>query len=229
MKALAATLAAGLVACCTSSPRPMQDVDHHPGSAASGRADDATPTDVKEPLVPPSVQLTFVSRRREHPPLSRIRVDASLRNPGDKARWFLLTGDAPAGKKPIATLAFGVTVWSFVGTGNVVVAQFTAAESFYAIQLPPGAEVELRSLQLLMAGEPPANPMPLEVIVADSFTVGGEPPAFWTKTPATCEPRADATMEGARRLLDETMPDQRSLPVELHGAERMTVSLALPK
>lgn len=226
MRTLTTVLAAGLVSCCTSSPRPMQDVDPSPRNADRGGDGNATPTDVKERPVP-SAQFTFVSRRREHPPISKIRFDASLRNPGDRPRWFLLPADAGAGTGAMATFAFGVTVWTLPGTGNVSVARFTAADSFYAIQLPPDAEVELRSLELLMAGEPPSNPMALEVIVADSFTVGGEPPLVWTKTPTTSEPRADATMEGARRVLEETMPQQRSLPVALQGEARLGVSLAL--
>lgn len=227
MSARTAVLFAGLVACCTSSPRPMQDTDPNPGTAANGRGSDATPTDVKEPPPVPSAQITFVSRRREHPPISTIKVDVSLQNPGTEARWFLLQSAAGKGHGPIATNAFAVTTWALVGSGNVVLAEVVSADSFYAIQLPPGADVTLRSLKVRLAGELPANPMPLELIVADSFTIGGDVPAAWTKGPATCEPRADATQEGARRLQEKTTPDLGSVPIEVQGAQQLSVAVAV--
>jgi len=223
MRALALGLGLGLVACCTSSPKP--------GGPARDRDPDpvVTAPDAKEPTVPSaSAHFTFISQKREHPPLSTLELDASLRNPGDRARWFLLPASVAKAQKPMATSVYAVSVWSFQGTGNVVVAQFSGAASFYALQLPPGAEVELRGLMVRLAGELPANPLPLEVIVADGFTIGGEVPAAWTQTPATCEPRADATQKGAKRLLEKTSPDLGSVAIELQGAERMSSTVAIP-
>jgi hypothetical protein len=219
MRAPVAILLA-LVTWCTSSPKPNGNVV---------RDDAKEPTVPASASAPASAQLTFVGRRREHPPLSTLEVDVSLRNPGERARWFLLPASTGKGQPPMATSAFGVSVWSFPGTGNVVVAEFSSAGSFYAIQLPPGAEVELRSLKIGLAGEPWTDPLPLEVIVADSFTMGGEAPVTWTKTPATCEPRADATQKGAKRLLEKNTPDLGAVPIELQGAEHLTATLAIPK
>lgn len=229
MRLLATAIAAALFACCTSSPRPMQDVDPNPGTNHGT----STP-DVKEPPVPTasapaSASLTFKSRRRDHPPLSTLFVDASLRNPGPRARWFLVTASTGKGQNPMAQTAFGVGVWSFPGTGKVVVAEFGGASPFYAIELPPEAEVELRELKLRLTGEPETDSLPIEVIVADGFTLGGQPPIAWTQVPATSEARADATQKDATKLRAFTVPDLKDVPVEIQGAVRLDASITIPK
>jgi hypothetical protein len=226
--AVALGLALGLVACCTSSPRPGSPPrDREPDPVSVENLPDAKEPPVPAPA-PASASFTFVSRKRERPPLSTLTFDVSLRNPGDRARWFLFPASTAKGQRPIATSTYAVTVWAFVGTGNVVVADFSGAASFYALQLPPAAEVELRSVKVRLTGELPANPLPLEIIVADDFAVGGQAPLAWTQTPATCEARADATQTDARRLLEKTTPDLGAVPVEVHGAERLAITVDVP-
>lgn len=175
----------------------------------------------------PSAQFTFISQRREKPPLSTLELDVSLRNPGGQPRWFLLPTSVAKDQRPMAISVSGAGVFAFPGSGHVVVARFDGVAGFYALQLPAGAEVELRGLQVRLAGELPGNPLVLEVITADGFTVGGQPPEAWTKTPATCEARADASQKGATRIGDYTTPDLKAVPVEIQGAERLTTSVAI--
>jgi hypothetical protein len=224
MRPLVLTLGRELFMGCTSSSRPMQDLEPDPVPPPEPVAPAAphAPADSKEPTVS-SAHFTFVRHQHDRrPPLSTLVFDVSLRNPGDRARWFLLPDSVAKGKGPIATGAFGVNVLSFPGTGNVVVANFEAVAGFYALQLPPGAEVELRGLQLRLAGAVPADPLLLEFITADGFTIGGQPPAAWTKVAATTEARADATQKDAKAIAAFTAPDLKTAPVELHGAERFT-------
>ncbi len=204
---------------CTGSSHPMQDVEPKPVPLEPHRP--PPDADRQEPAVP-AARFTFISRRRDKPPRSTLFFDVSLRNPGDRTRWFLLPDSAAKGQRPMATSAFGARVWSFLGTGNVVVAHFDTVSGFYALQLPPDAEVELRGLEIGLPGELPADPLPLEFIVADGFTVGGQAPETWTKVPARSDARADATLKGAKAVADYNPPDLKSVPVELQGAERFT-------
>ena len=230
MRPFVLTLGLELFMGCTSSSRPMQDLEPTP-VPPPGPGDPAVPhapADSKEPTVS-SAHFTFVRHQHDRrPPLSTLVFDVSLRNPGARARWFLLPDSVAKGQRPMATGAFGVSVLSFPGTGNVVVANFEDVSGFYALQLPPGAEVELRGLQLRLAGALPASPLPLEVIIADGFTVGGQPPEAWTKVPATAEARADATQQDAKPIAAFTAPDLKTAPVELQGAERFTELVPVP-
>ncbi len=221
MRPLVLALGLELVMACTGSSHPMQDVEPKPGPLEPHRS--PIVADSQEPTVPavPAVHYVFISRRRDKPPASTLFFDVSLRNPGDRARWFLLRNSVAMGKHRMATSAFGVGVMSFPGTGNVVVAKFTGTGGFYALQLPPGAEVELRALEIGMASDLP-DPLPLEFIVADGFTVGGQPPEAWTKTPARSDAVADATQKGAKAVSDYNPPDLKSVPVEIQGGERFT-------
>jgi hypothetical protein len=224
MRAIAAALGAGLVACCTSSPRPMQDVEPKPQTHLDGKEATVSPANA-----PGTATFTFISRRREHPPMSKLEVDVSLRNPGDRARWFLFPSHLDAALRPIATSAFGASVWSLPGSGNVVIAEFAGATSFWAIQLPPGAEVELHNLTISLAGELPTKTVSLEIITGDGFTLGGDVPAVWTETPATCEPRADATFAGAKNVREYHTPDLKARAIEIQGAERLSGTLTIPE
>jgi len=207
----------------------MQDVDPNPGANLG-----TSTSDVKEPTVPSasasaSASFTFKSRRRDHPPLSTLFVDVSLRNPGPRPRWFLITASTGKGQNPMAQSAFGVGVWSFPGTGNVVVAEFSGASPFYAIELPPDAAVELRELKIRLTGEPEADPLPLAVIVADELTLGGQPPIAWTQVPATCEARADATQQDATKLRAFTVPDLKDVAVDIKGGKRLDAAVTIPR
>jgi hypothetical protein len=225
----ARAVALGLIAGCTASPRPGEPPRaRHLGLApVVQEPDPSVRPDASAPPAPATAHLTFLGRERGRPPMSRLTVDASLRNPGGRARWFLLPASTAEGQRPIATSAFGASTWSFPGTGDVVVAEFQGAASFYAIELPPDAQVELRALTIRLAGEPQTDPLSLEVIVADGFTVGGQPPSTWTQIAATCEPRADATRTGATRVSDYTTPDLAAVPIEVQGADALTVPLAI--
>lgn len=122
---------------------------------------------------------------------------------------------------------FGVTVLAFPGTGKVDVARFAGAPGFYAVRLPAGAEVTLRALQVRATGDLPANPLPLEVIIADALTIGDQSPSAWTKVSQTSESRVDVTQKGAARVLEYSTPDLKDVPVELDGAERFTETVPI--
>jgi len=234
-RVMAWALALGVaLGACTSSSRPKSDGDPTALKTAPTAPDAPAPApaspppDSKEPPVSPaSAQFTFIAQRRERPPMSTLELDVSLRNPGPTPRWFLLSASVAKGQRPMATSSFGASVWELVGTGHVVVARFDGAAPFYAVQLPAGAEVELRRLQVRLAGELPANPLPLEVITADGFTLGGDAPLAWTKTAATSEARADASQVGAKRIGDYSTPGMRAVPVEVQGAERLDTTVTI--
>lgn len=174
-----------------------------------------------------SAKFTFLRRHREHPPLSTLEFDVSLRNPGDRARWFLLPAQVAKGQGPIDSPVFGASVFAFPGQGKVVVARFQGAVGFYALRLPAGAEVELRGLGIRSTGDLPANPLPLEVVVADGFTIGGNPPEAWTKSTPASDVRADAAQKGATRLVEYTTPDLKARPVALQGAQRLSETVPI--
>jgi hypothetical protein len=223
-------LAACALSACASSTRPAQDDDQrsHPAEQRQGKppANNPEPGNTKEHAVSP-VQFKFVGRYRERPPLSTLELDVSLRNHADRARWFLLPAAVGKGQRPMDSSVFGVTVLAFPGTGKVDVARFAGAPGFYALHLPAGAEVEIRALQLRATGDLPANPLPLEIITADTLTIGGQTPAAWTKVGQTSDPRVDVTQKGATRVLEYTTPDLKDVPVELQGAERFTETVPI--
>lgn len=211
-------LVLGLLVACTVSSRATSADEVRPSGGPSASKQESTVA---------SAKFTFLRRHREHPPLSTLEFDVSLRNPGDRARWFLLPAQVAKGQGPIDSPVFGASVFAFPGQGKVVVARFQGAVGFYALRLPAGAEVELRGLGIRSTGDLPANPLPLEVVVADGFTIGGDPPEAWTKSTPASDVRADVAQKGATRLVEYTTPDLKSRPVTLQGAQRLTETVPI--
>jgi hypothetical protein len=211
-------LVLGLLVACTVSSRATSADEVRPSAGPSASKEESTVA---------SAKFTFLRRHREHPPLSTLEFDVSLRNPGDRARWFLLPAQVAKGQGPIDSAVFGASVFAFPGQGKVVVARFQGAVGFYALRLPAGAEVELRGLGIRSTGDLPANPLRLEVVVADAFTIGGDPPEVWTKSTPASDVRADVAQKGATRLVEYTTPDLKSRPVALQGAQRLTETVPI--
>jgi hypothetical protein len=201
-------LGAWLVACAPAGARPKKGGDTH--------VTNATPRD-------PAVEVSLVGERPGRPPQRRLTIDVTLRNRAAEPRWFLLPTDLPP------TAPHGgvdvLEVQQLAGQGRAVLGRFLGTGGFQAALVPGGAEVRLHGLSLSYWAEPPASGIPVEVVIARDFTLGGEHAAAWFSVPPQSDAAADAGAEGAKTVATHRTPDGKEAPVQITEDSRVTALL----
>ena len=179
----------------------------------------------------PSVDIRLASTMPGKPPLTRLFLDVTLRNPERGPRWFLLQDDlgqqgSPAKKRT----AHGVEVFMPEGQGRVIVGRFSGVSGFQALLLPAGAEIKLHSLPIRDWSDP-SGPISMEVVIAKGVTVGGRPVRTWFDADPLCDAKAEVReVPGARTraVSFRSTPGNRELSVVLEGATSFEITVARP-
>lgn len=174
------------------------------------------------------VEASVVGVRRERPPLAKLLLDVTLRNDRSEQRWFLLPETLGGSPVPRERGIFGVDPVEVRGEGRAVVAAFRGAEGFQALLLPGGAEVRVRGLPLAHLGSMPSGAATLEVAIATSLEIDGEPAGVWIGSNPLSDPRVDADYERAQRLPSRYTPHYEDVPVAVAEEARLSLTLALP-
>lgn len=108
------------------------------------------------------------------PTLTRLSFDVTMRNPSTATRWVIVPRRAD---EPSGASTRGVTVYAL--PGGAFLWRFEGLGGFWAVRLPAGAEVRLRSLELDAWWERPPEVARLAVLSAEDVLVDGTPAATW--------------------------------------------------
>ena len=206
-----------------------------PSAAASGtprETDDRT-----EATVPgPAVEAKLEARVPGRPPMETLLIDVTLRNAEKEPRWFLLPERIPADAGPDEGGVFGVEAWVAEGKGGgrAVIGKFLGTAGFQALLVPAGGVVRLEGFGIprwraTARNAAKTETIPIEVTIAKSVTVGGQPIRSWfgTLDPASgAKVIADASK--ATRAGSKMTDDRGEVPFAVEDAEHVTVELALP-
>lgn len=172
----------------------------------------------------PPVEIRYAGDRPGRPPQLRMQLDVVLRNSKAAPRWFLLpkSNQAPSGGVDV------LEVYELTGKGRAVVGRFLGRAGFQALLLPPGAEVRLHNFPLSYWGERPHGTLPLEVITASDFSIGGQPARSWFAADPASAPGADVSEDKARAIGKHKTADGKEAPVSFTDEERLKIEVALP-
>ena len=184
------------------------------------------------------VEMQYCDARPGRPPLKYLSFNVTMKNPANKARWFLfpraLYENAPG--PPPESGVDGVEIFS-TSDRKVTVAQFMgsirlqpeSAGGFQALLLPPGGAITIRDFGISFWGDNFSS-LSLKVVIADQVMIGSVPADRWT---------------GARRLLSATSADvstkqisithskftqrHNEVPVTIQWSGEVTVANAMAK
>lgn len=132
--------------------------------------------EASEGALMPLVTLTHSGTWYGKPPLKRLDLDASVRNPGPKVRWMFLAGHAEPGTGGVD----GVVVYELPGAPATWLWHLEGPGGGWAVRLPPRGEATLRGLAVeAWVGQLPPS-MSFAPVVADELLIGGVPMERWS-------------------------------------------------
>jgi len=180
----------------------------------------------------PTAEIEFREMRLRKPPLAELYFDIRLRNDGAAARWFLLPSNLGSANAAIGAKGGVDTLEVFAprGQGRVIIGQFLGTGGFQALLLPPHAKVRLRLFPISFWGDPP-DLLRIEVVIARTFSIGGERAEKWFGSQPLSSVKADIT-ENARSISQmfrsRRTPDNKEVATTIEEDRRfqLTVSLA---
>jgi len=179
------------------------------------------------------VHILFRDLYLERPPKVRLYMDVWLDNAPDQPRWFLLPDEVSGEREGPVRRISSLQVYELRDNGRAWVGHFYGEGGFQALLLPPGAHVVLRGFPVLYWGEIP-DAADLEVIAAETLTVGEKPAASWfgidpTCDRRTCDRRADVSAEPLATQKDVCIARRLDVaqPVEWGGERRFAIHLAI--
>jgi len=127
-----------------------------------------------------SVELVFVESLAKKGAPKTLLFDVTLRNARTDARWFILPAVVHPQDRMVKSGVDGVELWTLSGSGRALVGKFTGKGAFHAVLLPPGAEVKVEKLPIeCQYATVKECAVPIEAIVAQKMTIGGEPGEKW--------------------------------------------------
>src|SRR5205807_9528699 len=134
------------------------------------------------------------------PPLAYLSFDVVLRNDRKSPRWFLLPSNLGSGHAPIGEKGGvdNLEVYAPRGKGRVRLGRFLGTGGFQALLLPPHAEIRLRLFPISYWGETPER-LRIEVVIARTFSIGGERAEKWFGSQPLSSVKADIT-ENAKSI-----------------------------
>ena len=137
-----------------------------------------------------SVELVFVESLAKKGAPKTLLFDVTLRNARTDPRWFILPAVVHPQEKMVKSGVDGVELWTLSGGGRALVGKFTGKGAFHAVLLPPGAEVKVEKLPIeCQYATVKECAVPIEAIVAQKMTIGGEPAEKWLGD----KPQSDAS------------------------------------
>jgi len=172
----------------------------------------------------PAVEITFVNKHYQRPPLVSLSFNVTLRNQASEPHWFILPSklNLPAGKG-----VDGVEVYHLRGQGHVVLGRFQGTDGFQVVLLPKNAEVTLRDLSVAYWGNLPKDFVVLEVVIAKQLTVGNEPVQNWFGGDPTSDAQAEVNATQQERFSSRFTPDRHEVPLSIGEARRIEVKVNL--
>jgi hypothetical protein len=157
--------------------------------------------------------------------MSKVLFDVALLNTYSDPRWFLLPYGISRATRDVVDV---VEVYELDDHARVVVGHLGALDGMYALLLPPGGSVRLRQLPLLALDEPPQH-ISIDVVIAPTLTIGGEPAANWFGVDPVSDPEAEVD---AAPLRDQAAvqsarypPGGGEVPIEYVNGEHVTVDV----
>src|SRR2546430_6584775 len=181
----------------------------------------------------PAAEIEFREMRLRKPPLAELYFDIRLRNDGVAARWFLLPSNLGSATTSIGVKGGVDTLEVFAprGQGRVIIGHFLGTGGFQALLLPPHAEVRLRLFPISYWGDPPDR-LRIEVVIARTFSIGGETAEKWFGSQPLSSVKADITENAkstSRMLRSKRTPDDKEVATRIEEDRRLQlmVSLAL--
>ncbi len=176
----------------------------------------------------PDIEVIFLTKRPEHPPITGLLFEVTLRNHFDGPRWFMLPSKfSSASEQMGGNGVSAVQVFALGGQGRVIVGRFLGAPGFQALLLPAGAELKLRRFPIQFFGKLPEDSLSMEVVIASQLTIGGEPAEAWFGMDPTCDLQADVTEDQRQRLGSRHAPDLKAVPVSIGAERRVTLQVNL--
>lgn len=171
------------------------------------------------------VQMRCTSVRWERPPLKRLLMDVTLRNTEGEPRWFVLPKTAGAKGGGVD----GGEALELRDHGRVLLASFRGTGGFYALLLPPEAEVRLTGLSIAVWDDLPNGHISVRAVIARDVRIGGTPLGDWLAMDARCDRTAEAKVADCRSVVSKEMPGGKEQPVEYAEPRETAANVALPK
>ena len=181
----------------------------------------------------PVAEMKFREMRLRKPPLAELYFDIRLRNDRTEARWFLLPSNLGSGTTSIGAKGGvdALEVFAPRGQGRVIIGHFLGTGGFQALLLPPRAEVRLRLFPISYWGDPPDR-LRIEVVIAKTFSIGGETAEKWFGSRPLSSVKADITENAkstSRMLRSKHTPDDKEVATRIEEDRRLQLMVSLAR
>lgn len=177
----------------------------------------------------PAVRATLVGERPGPPPLTRLLVDLQVRNDAAVPRWALIPSNLPARTDAGGGVVHLEQRTAAAAAGPIAVGRLLGRAGTYALALAPGAQVTLRRLEIGWWREPPwAAGAALEILLAGTVTVNGQPLATWFDGDPLIRGRVEVDMSAAVHTHSHRAIDGREVPLAAKDVTPLAVRLAPP-
>lgn len=174
-----------------------------------------------------SVELVFVESLAKKGAPKTLLFDVTLRNARTDARWFILPAAVHPQEKMVKSGVDGVELWTLADSARssrALVGKFTGKGAFHAVLLPPGAEVKVEKLPIeCQYATVKECAVPIEAIVAQKMTVGGEPAEKWLGDKAQSDGTGTFVYQGAAKKTGGRKAGPKE--VTLEDAKRVKMTL----
>ena len=159
------------------------------------------------------LDVAYVGAQRHRPPRAELRLDVTLRNEAEQARWAILPatlGSAPSHR------VWSLDAFRLGELRRVFVVQATADAGWYAVLLPGAAQISLAGMPFAWWGEVPDD-VTLTAETVTGIQVDGTPLADRLGVEAYSEPGAeiDAAPLADRSALVASVTGSPSEPLQV--------------
>lgn len=181
----------------------------------------------------PAAEIEFREMRLRKPPLAELYFDIRLRNDRTAARWFLLPSNLGSPATSIGAKGGVDTLEVFAprGQGRAIIGHFLGTGGFQALLLPPHAEVRLRVFPISYWGDPPDR-LRIEVVIAKTFSIGGETAEEWFGSQTLSSVKADITENAksiSRMVRSKRTPDNKEVATRIEEDRRLQLMVSLAR
>ncbi len=177
----------------------------------------------------PPIELTYVGKQHERPPVIRADFDTVLHNTRDTARWFVLPTHAKGTEQTYQVS--GLAGYRLQGDdGNQVIAsRLRGTKGCYVIYVASGVQITLRQLPIRWRSALTDNAS-LTAHVAKDIRLGKESITDWLDTSPLNTDDADVSGQplgdDLKVVYAKRTSDLSQVTVELVDAESFTIDLA---
>jgi hypothetical protein len=162
------------------------------------------------------LDVAYVGARRQRPPRAELRLDVTLSNEAEEARWAVLP--STLGAAPVHRV-WSLDAFRLGELRRVCVVQATADAGWYAVLLPGAARITLAGMPFAWWGEVPDD-VTLTAVTVGSLLVDGVPLGERLGIEAYSEPGAavDASPLAGRSALIATVAGSPAEPLQVDWA-----------